>query len=529
MVKDKRKRDVVVVLIIVGLAIMFLAQTEDRVEPMPEIFTFIDEDGNQVTRVYGVDSSFIPSRSTDIVVGSVGSDLSKNDKGLFGNLFGGLFAFIEVDGFLTGTAASSGEFVVVRNEFDDYGKVFMNRLGFDDNGNPSTAGSTCRVGEYVNAFEVSRSWFGLGNWQRKGNLFMHLYEVAYTGDVINFQGTYMKDVTRFYSWECLKQVKSEVKKDYFSPTYNYLCRDGLVTSSTFYSSGFTPFVYLNCASGQCAKQSHSSTFPAGSLQYPYNALLGDMCVALTSTVVDEGRWEVVSSPNSANAKWETQSVTKEKRTSCLPGYHIRGESELVTHRTGHLYCDSKPAECPPDYTEEKKPRPIFGGEVRWIQQFTHDAQCNRVLVDVEYLTVCEPGFYVTGYDEGRSSALGDLTCSRIVESSSTETRVEGCMDPNAVNHDPAATVHVEAMCGYGDDVLGCMDPEALNYDEDATVHDSGSCVYEGNGSDNTTPSVPGDVDDEDDEEFDYVFWGIIGIILLMVLLLAKDYSGGERR
>ena len=47
----------------------------------------------------------------------------------------------------------------------------------------------------------------------------------------------------------------------------------------------------------------------------------------------------------------------------------------------------------------------------------------------------------------------------------------GCMDPDADNYDPDATVD-DGSCEY----WGCTDPLADNYDEDANV-DDGSCIY----------------------------------------------------
>ena len=47
----------------------------------------------------------------------------------------------------------------------------------------------------------------------------------------------------------------------------------------------------------------------------------------------------------------------------------------------------------------------------------------------------------------------------------------GCMDPNASNYDPTATID-DGSCLYP----GCIDPNALNYDPNASI-DDGSCLY----------------------------------------------------
>ena len=61
----------------------------------------------------------------------------------------------------------------------------------------------------------------------------------------------------------------------------------------------------------------------------------------------------------------------------------------------------------------------------------------------------------------------------------------GCMDPNATNYDPAATINDVTLCSYvapppppppPSSIPGCTDPTALNYDPLATYND-GSCTY----------------------------------------------------
>lgn len=59
----------------------------------------------------------------------------------------------------------------------------------------------------------------------------------------------------------------------------------------------------------------------------------------------------------------------------------------------------------------------------------------------------------------------------------------GCMDPDALNYDPAAEED-DGSCEYenggGDDDAGCTDPDAENYNPDAEV-DDGSCTYDNGG------------------------------------------------
>jgi len=75
----------------------------------------------------------------------------------------------------------------------------------------------------------------------------------------------------------------------------------------------------------------------------------------------------------------------------------------------------------------------------------------------------------------------------------TPTGTIGCMDPNATNYDPAATINDITLCSYvapppppppPASIPGCTDPTALNYDPLAT-YDDGSCTYP------PPPPVPG--------------------------------------
>ena len=73
------------------------------------------------------------------------------------------------------------------------------------------------------------------------------------------------------------------------------------------------------------------------------------------------------------------------------------------------------------------------------------------------------------------------------------TGTVGCMDPNATNYDPAATINDITLCSYvapppppppPASIPGCTDPTALNYDPLAT-YDDGTCTYP------PPPPIPG--------------------------------------
>jgi hypothetical protein len=71
---------------------------------------------------------------------------------------------------------------------------------------------------------------------------------------------------------------------------------------------------------------------------------------------------------------------------------------------------------------------------------------------------------VFGVPFGQETAFGSLLVT--FES-------EGCMNPEACNYDPTATID-DGSCLF--DCLGCTDDTATNYDESATT-DNGSCCY----------------------------------------------------
>ena len=71
---------------------------------------------------------------------------------------------------------------------------------------------------------------------------------------------------------------------------------------------------------------------------------------------------------------------------------------------------------------------------------------------------------VLGFPFGQETAFGSLLIK--IES-------EGCMDPEACNYDPTATID-DGSCLF--DCLGCTDSSATNYDAAATT-DNGTCCY----------------------------------------------------
>jgi hypothetical protein len=72
------------------------------------------------------------------------------------------------------------------------------------------------------------------------------------------------------------------------------------------------------------------------------------------------------------------------------------------------------------------------------------------------------------YTENHTVTAADLNCEE-----GPAPEIHGCMDPQAANYDPIATVDT-GNCLY--DTFGCTDPAASNFDPTATI-DNGTCEY----------------------------------------------------
>ena len=77
----------------------------------------------------------------------------------------------------------------------------------------------------------------------------------------------------------------------------------------------------------------------------------------------------------------------------------------------------------------------------------------------------------TGSNESTGLVLDNLSLQKV--DPTCDNIVYGCIDPEAINYDPSATVD-DGTCEY--DIPGCTDTEACNYNIDATT-DDGSCTY----------------------------------------------------
>ncbi len=86
--------------------------------------------------------------------------------------------------------------------------------------------------------------------------------------------------------------------------------------------------------------------------------------------------------------------------------------------------------------------------------------------------VCDPATGIMYLNECIAICEGAMNYT----SCATDT-IPGCIDPWAINYDPAANLN-DGSCMYPEDTLwlGCTDPYALNYDFLAN-EDDGSCIY----------------------------------------------------
>jgi hypothetical protein len=82
-----------------------------------------------------------------------------------------------------------------------------------------------------------------------------------------------------------------------------------------------------------------------------------------------------------------------------------------------------------------------------------------VLIETDNLT-----WTVEGYDVTVESCFTQypVSVTNVCLQGNTQVGVAGCMDPDAVNYDPTATINAD--CLYE----GCTDPDAINYDPNAT-------------------------------------------------------------
>ena len=92
--------------------------------------------------------------------------------------------------------------------------------------------------------------------------------------------------------------------------------------------------------------------------------------------------------------------------------------------------------------------------IRWIDRYN----------EADHLAMQKT---VTNYNENATVLFGCIIA------------VEGCMDSNAVNYDPKATINTQSWCVPK--VTGCMDPTAVNFDPAATIQaaksDAKGCRY----------------------------------------------------
>ena len=87
--------------------------------------------------------------------------------------------------------------------------------------------------------------------------------------------------------------------------------------------------------------------------------------------------------------------------------------------------------------------------------------------------ISAPGMYSVTWIDGPCTVQGELDVTEDMWNVGCDVPIYGCMDAEAVNFDPTATVE-DGSCTY--DVPGCLDGAACNFNSEATL-DDGTCTY----------------------------------------------------
>tara|TARA_R110000744_G_scaffold73536_2_gene147197 strand:+ start:9972 stop:11381 length:1410 start_codon:yes stop_codon:yes gene_type:complete len=150
---------------------------------------------------------------------------------------------------------------------------------------------------------------------------------------------------------------------------------------------------------------------------------------------------------------------------------IQESNEVVTQIMAHVDPVAPPVDTAQDVI--KPPAAITPTELVLENQ----ASCNdkQPIQDINIEIINE-----INVQTNVTSSYGDINYTdAVVVSPDTFIVKFGCMDPDATNYDPEASINDVSLCKYQppEAIKGCIDVNALNYDAEAT-EDDGSCVYE---------------------------------------------------
>ena len=143
-----------------------------------------------------------------------------------------------------------------------------------------------------------------------------------------------------------------------------------------------------------------------------------------------------------------------------------------------IITNTPPDAAPVDPVQDiiKSPDPITPTELVLSAQATCEGSSGTPEINIEIINEIEFISNVSASATANANASAYASASAFAEAF-MELKV-GCMDPDAINYDPLATIPNPNNCEYlpPDTIKGCTNIEALNYNPDAT-EDDGSCTF----------------------------------------------------
>lgn len=114
--------------------------------------------------------------------------------------------------------------------------------------------------------------------------------------------------------------------------------------------------------------------------------------------------------------------------------------------------------------------------LNYLAEFTIKSNnCEYTLsVDLSNLETFPCETIISGVGGAEGDPIVNETCVGEFLLLGSEAQIYGCIDPNANNYDPLATIS-NGRCNYDGLLIGCTDPNSINYNPAATI-DSGRCI-----------------------------------------------------
>ncbi len=167
---------------------------------------------------------------------------------------------------------------------------------------------------------------------------------------------------------------------------------------------------------------------------------------------------------------------------------VKAECDQIEYLNGQMVISGQvPEYCGPDHLNQCTSQELCENE----NLFWHGGECHlepELIPEIEGCIDSEAGNY------NPEATVDNGSCEYL------QIDIEGCIDPEAENYNPEAIID-DGSCTYSDpetNIEGCMDSNALNYSTDATI-DNGSCEYPIEGctdSEATNYNAEATIDDE---------------------------------